>query len=555
LVLVLGVVVKFAEGAVGGEDLPGGDLKLSAALAIFLVLDNLVEEFGESLLRGLPQLLFAFILVTVILVIGAGQWLLHLPAGLLIGAVLVGCVASFIGLPRPVLDIIFKLGLHHYKFKESRILKTIVTKTLGLIHLARAASKVVGFLVICLGFLWVLICFWLPFTFVWIHCPEKKSFAPKGLACKSLISNLAISSKVLASSTIVDMSNSESSTILELERKLRDLEEKFLGLEVFTQTSASLKSVEGLAPISGNRSRVQKFLSGLANEENSGGTSPKLPAARLPLFDGSDLDIFLKDFERFLRLTGLGQAPEKLKLDWLIEACSPKVKRLVEKACEEMHWSLSGTLQQLEKLFPKIENDLTVRASLEKLVALPQSPEPAAVAQLFLEMDELMAHLSEKAMSDQEKYLVLLSKIHPKMYQEIRGDRFLKGRSETYESLREVLMEKANDDWLEKQLQKRNVTHHALKPLVEVQDQSPPPEKGGKGKGGKGKGGKGKGGRGPPGQKPPPQNRFTTTIFCKFCKKKGHYESRCFSKFPELRPKEKSTENVSPGVVHEGCLP
>ena len=55
---------------------------------------------------------------------------------------------------------------------------------------------------------------------------------------------------------------------------------------------------------------------------------------------------------------------------------------------------------------------------------------------------------------------------------------------------------------MEKQLQKRNISHHALKPLIEALE-PPSQEKGGpKGKGGKGKGGKGgKGGRGPPSQR------------------------------------------------------
>ena len=54
----------------------------------------------------------------------------------------------------------------------------------------------------------------------------------------------------------------------------------------------------------------------------------------------------------------------------------------------------------------------------------------------------------------------------------------------------------------------------------------------GKGKG-KGEGHHAHGGRGPPPSKGSREQRLTATIYCKFCLKKGHYESKCYSKFPE----------------------
>ena len=71
----------------------------------------------------------------------------------------------------------------------------------------------------------------------------------------------------------------------------------------------------------------------------------------------------------------------------------------------------------------------------------------------------------------------------------------------------------------------------------------------------KGKG-KGKGG----GYTPKPRNvkpnleaqppRFSATIFCKWCKKKGHYEDRCWSKEKWEKSQKKKSENT-PAPVNQ----
>ena len=84
-----------------------------------------------------------------------------------------------------------------------------------------------------------------------------------------------------------------------------------------------------------------------------------------------------------------------------MEACTPKVKRLVEKVIEEKEQNLLSVLKTLEQLFPRLKNNLTIRSNLEKLSQLPQNLEPAAVAKLFIELEELFLRLSPSAMSDQ----------------------------------------------------------------------------------------------------------------------------------------------------------
>ena len=60
--------------------------------------------------------------------------------------------------------------------------------------------------------------------------------------------------------------------------------------------------------------------------------------------------------------------------------------------------------------------------------------------------------MTNGAMSDQEKYILLSKKLHPKTFAEMRADRHFKRRNETFEDLKTALLEKAEEDWLEKNL-------------------------------------------------------------------------------------------------------
>jgi hypothetical protein len=328
------------------------------------------------------------------------------------------------------------------------------------------------------------------------------------------------------------------STIEELEDRMKELEGRYLG------STSSTGGGSALTPMSGHRSMVENFLKTHSDESSGKGeVSGKLPQVKLPEFDGQNLETFLKDFSRFLRLSGGNTMSEKLKLDWLIESITPKVKRLIEKLVEESDSRLEKVLRQMEALFPKIENDLTIRSAIEKIPQLPQNPDPAQVANLLLELESLFGKLSENAMSDQEKFLTLLKKLHPRTYGEIRADRFYKRRSETFSDLKATLVEKVGEDWVEKNLLKRE---NFLRPLMEkgAGKGEKDPENGekkvagkaggkGVGKGGEKGSGKGKGrGRGAREKnfEDTPAPKFGATIYCKFCKKKGHYEDKCWSK-------------------------
>ena len=325
-------------------------------------------------------------------------------------------------------------------------------------------------------------------------------------------------------------------TVEDLRLKLQFLEAQFLGQSSTTISGApqfkSAAHISYFGPKPTVLKKVEEILSPSFQRHEKPGTQTKLPLLKLPEFSGLDLEEYLDDFQRWLRLSGVLYEDDQVKMDWLLESCSVKVKPIVKKLVGEQK-SFGEVLRSMSKLFPKLENDLSLRQKLDKVPGLPHRPEPAAVAQLFVDVEEILGKMSAGAMSDQEKFITLSRKIHPKTYSEMREDRLYKGRTETFADLKSASFEKAEEDWLERnimQLKRENV--HTLGDP----DSSSPTNPGalfGKGKGGKGKpfgSGKGKGGRGKPPRDPNtplPGPHFGVTLYCKHCSKKGHYDTNC----------------------------
>ena len=97
----------------------------------------------------------------------------------------------------------------------------------------------------------------------------------------------------------------------ERESRLRDLEMRFLG-------PPSEASSCPFAPMSAYKSRVEHFksFSAATVSETSERKDMKLPAVILPSFDGQNLEEFLKNWERWLRLSGAQSTDDKFKIDW-----------------------------------------------------------------------------------------------------------------------------------------------------------------------------------------------------------------------------------------------
>lgn len=272
------------------------------------------------------------------------------------------------------------------------------------------------------------------------------------------------------------MADTLETTIEEMERKLKILEDQFIG------STASSSSKSPFQPLTSLRRRIEA-LKGSDSEETARSitttavAASRLPAVNLPSFDGSDLETFLKEFSRWLRLTGLTNAQDTVKCDWLIQACTIKVKKILEKLVDDTNNEFSKVLDKMEVLFPRLENDISLREALKRIPQLPREPEPQQVAQLLLEFEDIIARMSPEALGEQEKLLMLITKVHPQTFQELRKDRLWKRRTESFDDLKNVLQEKAQEDFFERHIfsQKKQALH-----TIQAQDE-------GKGKG-KGKG-------------------------------------------------------------------
>ena len=121
---------------------------------------------------------------------------------------------------------------------------------------------------------------------------------------------------------------SAASTIELLEHKLKELE-----LQVFGSSRLSTGSQSPFAPLQTVKTRLEELKKAKETMSPSSAQS-RLPTISPPIFDGTDYEQFCKEFSRFLRLTGVVNADNLTKKDWLIQACSPKVKKIVETLAE-----------------------------------------------------------------------------------------------------------------------------------------------------------------------------------------------------------------------------
>jgi len=126
-----------------------------------------------------------------------------------------------------------------------------------------------------------------------------------------------------------------------------------------------------------------------------------LPLCELPKLSGQEFPSFLAKFARFLRLSGLQPADDQTKTDFLIQACDSYVYEIVEKILEDAHADLEVVLTRIGKVFPALENDLTVCKKIETLPPLPYGPDPSQLAFFLLEFEKLVCKYLMRSLTNQ----------------------------------------------------------------------------------------------------------------------------------------------------------
>jgi len=86
------------------------------------------------------------------------------------------------------------------------------------------------------------------------------------------------------------------------------------------------------------------------------------------------------------------------------------------------------------------------------LPPLTYGPDPSQLADFLLKFENLVCKLSAHAFTDQDKYLALISKLHPKTFAEIRSERIWRSQTDNYTDKKVVLQEKVKEDMVDEKL-------------------------------------------------------------------------------------------------------
>ena len=83
-------------------------------------------------------------------------------------------------------------------------------------------------------------------------------------------------------------------------------------------------------------------------------------------------------FERWTRLTGVSGAPDSIKIDWIVQHSAlqhrPILQKLSKNTC-----TLENFVIRLGTLFPKVENDVSLRTKIAQIPPLQKSGQPQEV--------------------------------------------------------------------------------------------------------------------------------------------------------------------------------
>ena len=99
----------------------------------------------------------------------------------------------------------------------------------------------------------------------------------------------------------------------------------------------------------------------------------------LPVFTGKRLDLYARDFVRYLRMTGQKAADEMTRADLIVTGCKNEWLRGVVDDILTTSESWVHFLKQVESAFPHFETDESIRGALEKVQKLKELPTPADV--------------------------------------------------------------------------------------------------------------------------------------------------------------------------------
>ena len=162
-----------------------------------------------------------------------------------------------------------------------------------------------------------------------------------------------------------------------------------------------------------------------------------------PEFTGKDLSKVAENFGRFLRMIGQTRASGRVKCDLHLQCCTTKylekrVKQIVTKSA-----TFADVLAALERQYPSQKTDLSIRAEIQNVAALPDNPKPARISELLADLDHWVGRLTPDSDGSDELLFWLVAKLPREVWDECRAMAERKVRALTYEYLSVLLLELA----------------------------------------------------------------------------------------------------------------
>jgi len=142
-------------------------------------------------------------------------------------------------------------------------------------------------------------------------------------------------------------------------------------------------------------------------------------------------------------------APEQLKLDWLVQTAEKNVHPLVLNTVKENN-DLGATLANLGTTILTSGNDATPRKRIELMQSSGWRIEPHQVTAFFLKNSNRKSF--PEARNDRDKLLPLISKLHPNTFRELRSNPSLRPLTDNYSDLEAALHGKVQEDWADRNL-------------------------------------------------------------------------------------------------------
>ena len=127
----------------------------------------------------------------------------------------------------------------------------------------------------------------------------------------------------------------------------------------------------------------------------------------------------MQRYTRWVKLAGLDGLDEEGNRAWFVSSMEPNVLGVVE-AIYARTTTFEELVHQVGQVFPLYVPDLTLRSDIQALSPLGVSPTLEEVEHLIIKLETYWARMTDGAVSEQEKMVMLTNKLADATWQALR---------------------------------------------------------------------------------------------------------------------------------------